>query len=151
MGDRRDPRSRSNIMAGAGGPASKLVTAQDFSGAGDTSGCDSGLPPGGLHQRGMTLVQLTALYLVRARAPISLADLGRALGTDRPAASAIVDGLAHAGLVRWRPDRCHRGHVAVILTSTGEAIIDDPGPDTATRLRAALNDTSAACQSVLVC
>lgn len=86
------------------------------------------------------LVQLTTLYLVRARAPITLTDLARALGTEQQVASALADRLIHAGLVRRRTNPRHQGHVALALTPTGQAIIGDPSPDTITWLRAVLND-----------
>jgi DNA-binding MarR family transcriptional regulator len=48
---------------------------------------------------GLTLVQLTALHLIGALAPVSLLDLAQALGTKSPATSAMVDRLTHAELV----------------------------------------------------
>ena len=121
MGDRRNPRFRSNRP--------------------------SALPS----HRGRTLLQLTALYLLHARAAVSLTDLARALGTEPAAASALIDGLIGAGLVGRRADMRHRAHVVLTLTPTGEAILAGPGPDPATRLRAAFNDASAVCRTVLVC
>ena len=99
---------------------------------------DNDLPPDGPGDCAMTLMQLTALYLIPAGAPVSLADLARALGTERPATLGIVDGLVHAGLVRRRDDARHGGHVAVILTPIGKALIDGPGADTAARLQTVL-------------
>ncbi|HYZ37881.1 MAG TPA: MarR family transcriptional regulator [Pseudonocardiaceae bacterium] len=101
--------------------------------------------------RGRTLLQLTALYLLHARAPVSLTDLARALGTEPAAASALIDGLIGAGLVGRRADMRHRAHVVLTLTPTGEAILAGPGSDPATRLRAVFNDASAVCRTVLVC
>lgn len=98
----------------------------------------------------MTLLQLTALYLLHARAPVSLTDLARALGTEPAAASALIDGLLGAGLVGRRADMHHRGHVGLTLTPSGEAILAGPGPDPATRLRAVFNGMSAVCPPVLV-
>lgn len=50
--------------------------------------------------RGLTLLQLTALHLIGALAPVTLIDLAQALGTKSPATSAMVDRLTRTGLVR---------------------------------------------------
>jgi DNA-binding MarR family transcriptional regulator len=92
--------------------------------------------------RGMTLLQLTALHLIGALAPITLTDLANALGTRPPAASAMVDRLTHAGLVRRTPDPHNRRRVQLTLTPTAEPIIGDTDPDTARRLQAVLNGMS---------
>jgi DNA-binding MarR family transcriptional regulator len=49
----------------------------------------------------MTLLQLTTLHLINA----PFTDLAQALGTRASATSAMVDRLAHAGLVCRTPDR----------------------------------------------
>jgi len=92
--------------------------------------------------RGMTLLQLTALHLISALAPISLTDLAQALGTRPSATSAMVDRLTHAGLVRRTPDPHNRRRVQLTLTADAEPIIGDTDPDTARRLQAALSDMS---------
>lgn len=60
--------------------------------------------------RGMTLIQLTALHVIGALAPVTLTDLANALGTKSPATSAMVDRLTHAGLVRRTLDPRDRRH-----------------------------------------
>jgi DNA-binding MarR family transcriptional regulator len=90
--------------------------------------------------RGMTLLQLTALHLISALAPVTLADLAQALGTRPPATSAMVDRLTHAGLVRRTRDPHNRRRVQLTLTSDAEPIIGDADPATARRLQAVLND-----------
>jgi DNA-binding MarR family transcriptional regulator len=92
--------------------------------------------------RGMTLLQLTALHLIGALAPVTLTDLAKALGTRPPATSAMVARLTHAGLVHRRPDPHNRRRVQLTLTATAEAIIGDTDPDTARRLQTVLNDMS---------
>jgi DNA-binding MarR family transcriptional regulator len=52
----------------------------------------------------MTLLQLIALHLISALAPVALIDLAEALGTQPLATSAMVDRLAQAGLVSLIPD-----------------------------------------------
>lgn len=87
---------------------------------------------------GMTLLQLTALHLISALAPVTLTDLAQALGTKPPATSAMVDRLTHAGLVRRTPDPQDRRRVQLTLTTAAEPITGDTDPDTARRLHAAL-------------
>lgn len=88
--------------------------------------------------RGMTLLQLTVLHLIKALAPITLTDLARALGTRLPATSAMVDRLTHAGLVMRSPDPHDGRRVQLALTAEAEPIIGDADPDTAKRLHTVL-------------
>lgn len=93
--------------------------------------------------RGMTLVQLAALHLIGALAPLTLTDLANALGTKSPATSAMVDRLTQAGLVRRTLDPRDRRRVHLTLTARAEPIIGDTDPDTARRLQAVLRGMSA--------
>ena len=88
--------------------------------------------------RGMTLLQLTALHLIGALAPVSLAGLAQALRTKPPATSAMVDRLTHAGLVCRTPDPHHRRRIKLTLTADAQRIIGDTNPETAARLQAVL-------------
>jgi DNA-binding MarR family transcriptional regulator len=138
-----------------------LVSISAFSGAGAVVGYNAGVvtaedvdwlvahlravvlaSPAVWAGRGMTLLQLTALHLISALAPVSLTDLAQALGTRPPATSAMVDRLTHAGLVRRTPDPHNRRRVQLTLTADAEPIIGDTDPDTARRLQAALRDMS---------
>ncbi|MFZ0120622.1 MAG: MarR family transcriptional regulator [Pseudonocardiaceae bacterium] len=88
--------------------------------------------------RGMTLLELTALHLINALAPVTLTDLAHALGSRLPATSAMVDRLSHAGLVVRTPDPDDRRRLQLILTAEAEPIIGDTDPDTAKRLHTVL-------------
>lgn len=88
--------------------------------------------------RGMTLVQLTALHVIGALAPVGLTDLAQALGTKPPATSAMVDRLIDIGLVRRTPDPVDRRRVRLSLTADAETIVGDTDPDTARRVQAVL-------------
>ncbi|MGH3814304.1 MAG: MarR family winged helix-turn-helix transcriptional regulator [Pseudonocardiaceae bacterium] len=92
--------------------------------------------------RGMTLLQLTALHLISALAPVTLTDLAQALGTRPPATSAMIDRLTHAGLVCRTPDPQNRRRVQLTLTAAAEPIVGDTDLDTARRLQAVLNSMS---------
>jgi DNA-binding MarR family transcriptional regulator len=99
-------------------------------------------PPAVWAGRGMTLLQLITMHLISALAPVSLTDLARALGTRPPATSAMVDRLAHAGMVSRTQDPDNRRRVKLTLTAIGKQIIGDAGPDTARRLHAVLSGMS---------
>jgi DNA-binding MarR family transcriptional regulator len=92
--------------------------------------------------RGMTLLQLTALHLISALAPLTLTDLAQAMGTRPSATSAMVDRLTHAGLVRRTPDPHNRRRVQLTLTADAGPIVGDTDLDTARRLQAVLNGMS---------
>jgi DNA-binding MarR family transcriptional regulator len=86
----------------------------------------------------MTLVQLTVLHLISALAPMTLTQLAQALGTKPPATSAMVDRLAHAGLVCRAPDPHDQRRVQLTITPAAQHIVGDADPDTAHRLHAVL-------------
>lgn len=100
--------------------------------------------------RGMTLLQLTALHLISAQAPITLTDLARSLGTRSPAASAMVARLSRAGLVSRTPDPQDHRRVQLALTANAEPIVGGVDADTARRLQAVLNGISPQTRSQLI-
>jgi DNA-binding MarR family transcriptional regulator len=93
--------------------------------------------------RGMTLLQLTALHLISALAPVSLTDLAQALGTRPPATSAMVDRLSQAGLVCRTSDPQDHRRVQLTVTADTERILGDTDPDTARHLQTVLTGMSA--------
>jgi DNA-binding MarR family transcriptional regulator len=99
-------------------------------------------PPAVWAGRGMTLLQLATIHLISALAPVSLTDLAQALGTRPPATSAMVDRLAHAGMVCRTPDPDNGRRVELTLTTAATKIIGDTGADTAKRLHAVLTGLS---------
>ena len=128
--------------AGIGGHQAKVVTAQDIDWLVAHLRAVVMASPAVWAGRGMTLLQLTALHLIGALAPVSLTELAQALGTRPPATSAMVDRLTHAGLVCRTPDPRYRRRVHLVLTSEAQQIIGDTDPDTATRLQAVLTGMS---------
>lgn len=92
--------------------------------------------------RGMTLLQLSALHLISALAPLTLTDLAHALGTRPQATSAMVDRLTRTGLVCRTRDPRHRRRVQLTLTADAEPIVGEIDLDTARRLQAVLTRMS---------
>ncbi|MDQ3825554.1 MAG: MarR family transcriptional regulator [Actinomycetota bacterium] len=99
-------------------------------------------PPAVWAGRGMTLLQLITMHLISALAPVSLTDLAQALGTRPPATSAMVDRLAHAGMVCRTLDPHNRRRVELTLTTAATKIIGNTGADTAKRLHVVLTGMS---------
>jgi DNA-binding MarR family transcriptional regulator len=100
--------------------------------------------------RGMTLLQLTALHVISAQAPVTLTDVAQALGTGAPATSAMVDRLIRTGLVCSAPDPQDRRRVQLTITAQATTMIGDIDPNTARRLQAVLNDMGPQGRSYLV-
>jgi DNA-binding MarR family transcriptional regulator len=90
--------------------------------------------------RGMTLLQITALHIISAQAPVTLTDVAQALGTGSPATSAMVDRLVRTGLVSRAPDPQDRRRVHLTITDHARTMIGEIDLSTARRLQAALND-----------
>ncbi len=90
--------------------------------------------------RGMTLLQLTALHIIGAQAPVTLTDVAHALGTRPPATSAMVDRLIRTGLVSRAPDPKDRRRVELTITDHARTMIGEIDLSTAQRLQAALDD-----------
>lgn len=90
--------------------------------------------------KGMTLLQLTALHVISAQAPVALTDVARALGTGPPATSAMVDRLIRTGLVARASDPQDRRRVQLTITDHAKTMIGEIDLSTARRLQAALND-----------
>jgi DNA-binding MarR family transcriptional regulator len=92
----------------------------------------------------VTLLQLSALHLISANAPVMLTFLAESLGTRTPATSAMVDRLISAGLVSRIRDRQDRRRILLSITRNGERMIGTIDPATATRLQRALKSMSPA-------
>jgi DNA-binding MarR family transcriptional regulator len=89
--------------------------------------------------KGMTLLQLTALHVISAQAPVTLTDVAQALGTGPPATSAMVDRLIRTGLVSRASDPQDRRRVRLTITDHATTMIGEIDLSTARRLQATLN------------
>jgi MarR family transcriptional regulator, organic hydroperoxide resistance regulator len=90
----------------------------------------------------MTLLQLTALHLISAHAPVTLTDLAQALGTGSPATSAMVDRLIRTGLVAGAADPQDRRRAQLTITGHAKTMIGGIDLSTARRLQTTLNHMS---------
>ena len=93
--------------------------------------------------QGVTLLQLSALHLISALAPVTVTGLVQSLGTKAAATSAMVDRLVRARLVCSTPDPRDRRRVQLTLTAEAEPIVGDTDLNTARRLQAVLNGMSS--------
>ena len=143
MGDGRHIPARSNGRHARGGSSTEAVKAEDIDWLiSHLRAVVAASPPAVWAGRGMTLLQLATMHLISALAPVSLTDLAHALGTGAPATSAMVDRLAHAGMVCRTPDPDNRRRVSLTLTAAAKKIIGDTGTDAAKRLHAVLTTMS---------
>jgi DNA-binding MarR family transcriptional regulator len=98
---------------------------------------------------GLTLPQLTALHIICAEEPLTLAVLAQALGTGSPATCAMVDRLARAGLVHRAPDPRDQRRIQLTVTSAVKPMIGEIDSDTAKRVQAVLHSMSPAARRCL--
>jgi DNA-binding MarR family transcriptional regulator len=151
VGDGRNTATRSNDRSAGGGPPTGEVKAEDIDWLlTHLRAVVAASPPAVWTGRGMTLLQLATMHLISALAPVSLTDLAKALGTRLPATSAMVDRLAHAGMVCRTPDPDNRRRVSLTLTAPATKIIGDTGTDAAKRLHAMLTSMSPQIRRYLV-
>jgi DNA-binding MarR family transcriptional regulator len=97
----------------------------------------------------LTLAQLLALHFISAKAPVTLMALSHALGLRPPATSAMVDRLAHAGLVCRKPDPADRRRVLLTVTGNAVAMLGKIDLQTARRLQMVVTSMGAAAQRCL--
>jgi DNA-binding MarR family transcriptional regulator len=151
VGDGRNTATRSNDRSAGGGPPTGEVKAEDIDWLLTHLRAVVAASPSAVWAgRGMTLLQLATMHLISALAPVSLTDLAKALGTRLPATSAMVDRLAHAGMVCRTPDPDNRRRVSLTLTVAATKIIGDTGTDAAKRLHAMLTSMSPQIRRYLV-
>lgn len=151
MGDGRHTATRSNDRSASGDPPTDGVKAEDIDWLlTHLRAVVAASPPAVWAGRGMTLLQLATMHLISALAPVSLTDLAKALGTRLPATSAMVDRLAHAGMVCRVPDPDNRRRVSLTLTAAAKKIIGDTGTDAANRLHAMLTSMSPQIRRYLI-
>jgi DNA-binding MarR family transcriptional regulator len=136
--------------AAIGGHHARVITAQDIDWLVAHLRAVVMASPAVWAGRGMTLLQLIALHLIGALAPVSLTELAQVLGTRPPATSAMVDRLTHTRLVRRTRDPRNRRRVELTLTADAQQIIGDTDPDTATRLQSVLTGMSTQARHHLI-
>lgn len=89
--------------------------------------------------RGLTLLQLTALHVISAQAPITLTGVAQVLGTGLPATSAMVNRLIRAGLVSRAPDPQDGRRVQLTVTDHAKTMIGEIDLTTTRRIQAVLD------------
>lgn len=71
----------------------------------------------------LTVAQYTALSVLKARSPLSNAQLARRVFITPQAMNELVQALEHKGLVARQADPDHRRVVQMLLTPAGEALV----------------------------
>jgi DNA-binding MarR family transcriptional regulator len=72
----------------------------------------------------LSVVQLRALTVLRSRGVANLGQLAAALGVTLSTASRLVDRLLAAGLVDRQPSPHSRRELALVVTVTGQEVLD---------------------------
>jgi len=137
-GEEIHPGARSGGRRATGGHATAVVSAEEIAWLVAHLCAVVAASPAAWAGRGMTLLQLTALHVIGAQAPVTLTDVAKALGTGLPATSAMVDRLIRTGLVCSAPDPQDRRRIQLTITARAKPTIGEINPNTARRLQAAL-------------
>ena len=136
----KQPHYRVEVVRAAGGHTMAVVSAEEITWLVDHLRAVVAASPAAWAGRGMTLLQLTALHVISAWAPLTFTDLAQALGSGPPATSAMVDRLTRTGLVCRALDPQDRRRVQLTITDHAKMMIGDIDPNTARRLQAALHN-----------
>ncbi|QCR20375.1 MarR family winged helix-turn-helix transcriptional regulator [Agrococcus sp. SGAir0287] len=72
----------------------------------------------------MLAVHRALAVLAASEQPMSITDLGAAIGIDQPRASRVVQMLQHEGLVRREPDPSDARRTRIVVTAKGRAHAD---------------------------
>jgi DNA-binding MarR family transcriptional regulator len=136
----KQPRYQAGELRANGGRTTAVVSAGEIAWLVTHLRAVVAASPAAWAGRGMTLLQLTALHVINAQAPVALTEVAQALGTGPPATSAMVDRLIRTGLVSKASDPQDRRRVQLTLTDHAKTMLGDIDPSTAKRLQATLND-----------
>lgn len=82
--------------------------------------------------------------LVAASAPLSVSEVGEAVGVDQPRASRLVQQAVELGLVRREADPDDARRTRIALTPQGEALVTGFRGERRQAVRSALADFSDA-------
>lgn len=86
---------------------------------------------------GLSGAQLEALEILRDNPGLSPSDLACRSATDQSTASVVVKRLADSGLVERRKENGDRRRTHLVLTPTGERLLDTAPPSMPATLRSA--------------
>lgn len=81
-----------------------------------------------LDEHGLSVQQYGTLICVRKDPGLTVADVGRMVGTTRQSANELITGMEAAGLVERRPNPKDRRTQQVHLTATGARKLDEAAP-----------------------
>src|SRR5262245_46401908 len=83
---------------------------------------------GALAEHELSVQQYGTLICVRESPGLTVADVGRVVGTTRQAANELITGMERAGLVERRPNPKDRRTQQVHLTAGGERRLAEAAP-----------------------
>ncbi len=135
----KQPRYRVEELRANGGHTTAVVSAGEIAWLVAHLRAVVAANPAAWAGKGMTLLQLTALHVISAQAPVTLTDVAQALGTGPPATSAMVDRLIRTGLVSKASDPQDHRRVRLTITDHAKTMIGEINLSTARRIQATLN------------
>ncbi|RZU20200.1 DNA-binding MarR family transcriptional regulator [Kribbella rubisoli] len=81
-----------------------------------------------LEEHGLSVQQYGTLLCVRKDPGLTIADVGRVVGTTRQSANELITGMERAGLIERRPNPKDRRTQQVHLTDAGARRLDEATP-----------------------
>ncbi|MEV4264969.1 MarR family transcriptional regulator [Kribbella sp. NPDC049584] len=81
-----------------------------------------------LDEHGLSVQQYGTLLCVRKDPGLTIADVGRVVGTTRQSANELITGMERAGLVERRPNPKDRRTQQIHLTDAGARRLDEATP-----------------------
>jgi DNA-binding MarR family transcriptional regulator len=81
-----------------------------------------------LDEHGLSVQQYGTLLCVRKEPGLTVADVGRVVGTTRQSANELLTGMERAGLVERRPNPKDRRTQQIHLTAGGERRLAEAAP-----------------------
>jgi DNA-binding MarR family transcriptional regulator len=81
-----------------------------------------------LDEHGLSVQQYGTLLCVRKQPGLTIADVGRVVGTTRQSANELVTGMERAGLIERRPNPTDRRTQQVHLTDAGARRLAEASP-----------------------
>jgi DNA-binding MarR family transcriptional regulator len=81
-----------------------------------------------LDEHGLSVQQYGTLLCVRKEPGLTIADVGRVVGTTRQSANELITGMERAGLVERRPNPKDRRTQQVHLTEAGAGKLAEAAP-----------------------
>lgn len=72
----------------------------------------------------LTPAQFRALLIIASRGPLHLGALADGMGVHPSQATRLCDRLVNTGFIDWRDNPADRRHLALLVTESGQQVVD---------------------------